>query len=58
MMFNYNHIISHNINIYQCHMSPGHMHAQHMRGWLPPKHTITTYETTWPCNKAIWEGTK
>ena len=44
-MFNYNHIISHNINI-QCHMSLGHMHVQHMGGWLSPYNAITAYETS------------
>ena len=44
-MFRYNYIISHNINI-QCHMLLGHMHAQHMGGWLSPYNAITTYETS------------
>ena len=52
-MFNTNHIISHNINI-QCHMSLGHMHAQHMGGWLSPYDALTAYQTSWSCNKAIW----
>ena len=44
-MFKINYIIAHNINN-QCHMSLGHMHAQHMRGWLSPYNTITAYQTS------------
>ena len=35
-------------------MSLGHMHVQHMRGWLSPYNAITAYQTSRPLNKAIW----
>ena len=51
-MFKNNYIIVHNTNN-QWHMSLGHMYAQHMKGWLSPYNAITTYQTSWPLNKAI-----
>ena len=41
-MFNCKHIIL----LYQCHMSLGHVHAQHMVGWLSPYNAITAYRTS------------